>query len=725
MATRPVPDEGPPDSQPEATSFYKITFPADPGMLPVLYHNQDPLKQCTEGLFYSNPDLHHAALHPDSTSKEDLMKVWIVAGLQLGSRDEALIESWPHYEAYRTDIHQRAVLNTRRLAGILVTTVNGTMDHYRVVMAGLEYRTSVLSPEPITELLLSTNIITAGDSVRWSVIIRPQDILFEPNKVFSEWLPLHKAGIQAMNILIPENVLSRIFVRFRLSNRDHLVTAVKLEVEGFIIPRAPTERGKNSMRSDFKHLLDTAAAPSFIFWQHQTTTRWDITYPPLPGKFLTRWPVPAIREINPACTTRPNEFQARRLTHDIFCQASGGHCLPHLESFEEWITDPNRKYYINRTPTLIIPLLNTSPEDVGDSDDFPNPDSQSPSDTGGGQQMTLTPLMAQLLNTWDIREKVASYSGGHLDAMDHKPLPLPERNSETVGSTPLPAINRAPDRRHAEGKHPGLKLQLTAKGKHGANRDKTGLSAKFLEDNPGISQQEADILAAVTQAGISDNTARTHKSMRKMIQNLFPDRPDIFSNNQPGDQLLIISRMLANKYKPKTVLSYISNYDRLVLDAGGTYHPKPPALPKLMTGLRNMDHNPAAHLAAPSRTAYSIHSLQLVAIKGADLMQQAGKWSAFRVALFRATCVLLFFGRLRSAEALMTNHASADILSSLLLKDVVFSQDKSGATSHVTLWLRHAKFQERSVVTTSLFVSPIQMSKFQHRSHGGDPQAPA
>ena len=130
-------------------------------------------------------------------------------------------------------------------------------------------------------------------------------------------------------------------------------------------------------------------------------------------------------------------------------------------------------------------------------------------------------------------------------------------------------------------------------------------------------------------------------------------------------------------------------------------------LPRLMTGLRNMDHNPAAHLAAPSRTAYSIHSLQLVAIKGADLMQQAGKWSAFRVALFRATCVLLFFGRLRSAEALMTKHASADILSSLLLKDVVFSQNKSGAVSHVTLWLRHAKFQERSVVTISLLITSL------------------
>ena len=63
----------------------------------------------------------------------------------------------------------------------------------------------------------------------------------------------------------------------------------------------------------------------------------------------------------------------------------------------------------------------------------------------------------------------------------------------------------------------------TAKGKHGANRDTTGLSNKFLEENPGINQQEADILAAITQAGISDNTARTHKSMQKMIQKLLPE----------------------------------------------------------------------------------------------------------------------------------------------------------------------------------------------------------
>ena len=428
-----------------------------------------------------------------------------------------------------------------------------------------------------------------------------------------------------------------------------------------------------------------ATAPSFTFWQHQTVTRWDVTYPILPGSFLTRWPVPAINEVNPSCTDRLNKFQTRRLTHDILYKASGGHHLSKLDHFKEWITDSNRKYYANRTPELILPHFNNFMKNVSDTGKSPDPDHRSPAETNNTKRMTLTPLISQLMDTFETREKVASYSGGQFDSTDWSNIEEAERDPGDNQPAANPDHGKDLDHRPVEGKHPGLKLQLTANGKHGTNRDTTGLSNKFLEENPGINQQEADILAAVTQARISDNTARTHKSMRKMIQKLFPEQANIFSNNQPGDQPLIISRMLAHKYKPKTVLSYVSNYDRLVLDAGGKYYPKPPSLPKLMTGLRNMDHNPAAHLATPSRTAYSIHSLQLVAIKGSELMQQAGKWSDFRAALFRTTYVLLFFGCLKSAEALMTKHNSADILSSLLLKDVVFSRNKTGAVSHVTL----------------------------------------
>ena len=208
MAHRPIPEEGPPDPQPESTKFCKITFPAEPGKFPVLYYDQEPLTKYVEGLYYTNPALHHAALHPDSTSKPDLMRVWTVAGLKPGSRDEALIESWPHYEAYCSDLHRHSVLLTRRLTGVLLTTVDGTMDHYRIVMGGVKHKAVVVSLEPITELLIWTNVITAGQTVRWSVIICSQDVLFEPNQVFSEWLPLHKAGIQAFGILIPESVLS-------------------------------------------------------------------------------------------------------------------------------------------------------------------------------------------------------------------------------------------------------------------------------------------------------------------------------------------------------------------------------------------------------------------------------------------------------------------------------------------------------------------------------------
>ena len=234
------------------------------------------------------------------------------------------------------------------------------------------------------------------------------------------------------------------------------MTAVKLEVEGFIVPRAPTEKVKCTMRPDYRELLNTATAPSFTFWQHQTITRWDITYPILPGSFLTRWPVPAISEVNPSCTNRPNEFQARRLTHDILCKASGGHHLSNLDHFEEWITDSNRKYYTNRT--LILPHFNNFMKNVSDTGKSPDPDHLSPAETNNTQRMTLTPLISQLMNTFETREKVASYSGGQFDNTDWSKIEEAEHNPGDDQPAADPDHGEDLDHRPVKGKHLGLKL---------------------------------------------------------------------------------------------------------------------------------------------------------------------------------------------------------------------------------------------------------------------------
>ena len=114
-----------------------------------------------------------------------------------------------------------------------------------------------------------------------------------------------------------------------------------------------------------------------------------------------------------------------------------------------------------------------------------------------------------------------------------------------------------------------------------------------------------------------------------------------------------------------------------------------------MAGLKNLSHDPARKIAAPSRTAYSLQSLMLVSGKGVDLLAAKGKWDEFRVRLYRCASYLLFFGRLRSGEALMKKNSEADVVSALLLSDIVFNRDRAGEVTHVTIWLRQAKFQEQ------------------------------
>ena len=141
----------------------------------------------------------------------------------------------------------------------------------------------------------------------------------------------------------------------------------------------------------------------------------------------------------------------------------------------------------------------------------------------------------------------------------------------------------------------------------------------------------------------------------------------------------------------------MTSYKRIVIDSGGQVYPDPPELKHIMKGLDNLAHNPAARIANNARKAYSLEALTLVGIKGVELMIKNKGWSEYKSALYRAVILTLFFGRLRSAEALGKKTDEYDLLSNLLMSDVVFTKDpQTKKITHATLHLREAKFQEET-----------------------------
>ena len=393
---RTEPTDGPRDPQLDATRFHKIFFPTEPGSLPIQYNDEELLYQYTSGLFYTNPTMYQMSLYPNSDNKLALMRVWTLHELEPGTRDDVIKESWPNYESYRYDLHNRSLRLNRRLSGVLLTTNRGRIEFYRVLVGGPTYRVVVDSPDPVTELLAVNNITAPpGTKIQWSAHVNPAEILFEPSQVISDWMPLHKAGFLAINTLVPQSVLNRIFVRYRLSNRHRAVTAFKLVVEGFIVPRDDDERAKREMRQDYKEMLATSSAPTFTFWVSDAVVKWDVVYPTLPRVFNTKWPVPAINEIVPGCNIRPSEYQIRRVMHDILFKASGGKPMSRLAHFDNWIRDPNREYFINRIPTLIIPHFKPPMMDVDKINTFPDPGQRQQGETNDTNRMEWTPLISQ------------------------------------------------------------------------------------------------------------------------------------------------------------------------------------------------------------------------------------------------------------------------------------------------------------------------------------------
>ena len=146
------------------------------------------------------------------------------------------------------------------------------------------------------------------------------------------------------------------------------------------------------------------------------------------------------------------------------------------------------------------------------------------------------------------------------------PAPTPSPLYFTSPTNPSPAIlGDLTNQQQLRGKQSNRpSLTLTAYGKYADKRETTGLVNNFLTTIPNLKTKEADILAKVTRAGIATATAKNHNSIRRTVLKHFQDRPDLFSNTQPGDPLVITARLLESGMKPGTVRSYMASYDRLV-----------------------------------------------------------------------------------------------------------------------------------------------------------------
>ena len=292
------------------------------------------------------------------------------------------------------------------------------------------------------------------------------------------------------------------------------------------------------------------------------------------------------------------------------------------------------------------------------------------------------------------------------DSNTHKlSVGLDMNNTETEKEKPKSKPRQHDRKRDIDpGKQTKTKgLITTAKGKYETQRDYTGLTQHYQDTVPNLEEGGAEILAKLTQASVAYNTAKTQRSIKNTIEKIFPDRQNMFTNNKPGDQLAIITRLVQRGYKKKTILAYIQNYESIVRDCGGTQHPKPQNLKQVIKGLTNLAHNPAEQIAYTARKAYSIEALQLVAIRGIQLIKVTKDWSPYKCALYRAVILTLFYGRLRSAEALASKSGEYDMMTELLMADVVFNRDSGNQITHVTLHLRSCKYQEQ---TGALVVIP-------------------
>ena len=660
---------------------------------------------------WTSQELRHAHNIPPGSQNLDrngMIKVYFPAKLKPRSTQQNRPhgnEEWLSLHHYIRELTMATPDKARR-AGVFLETLNGKADSYEVVIAGNSYKAGTDTPQLLSTLLQELGATQTDIPTRFRANIHPHNIKFKKNKVYTDWAPLENHGFTPEPAPVPEIILARIKARYRLRGNGHNnAHQLNLTLEYVVLPEDTHWNDQLQIR------LDNPKVPTFELWRNRETIIWHEAYPNVPGVFTAKDPIPAVKEIGDTATdvNLCSEWHRRRVAFDIIVQANSGSTHHTLSEHFTWISGTANTGPSGELPTLFLPPIPDIPEDQSDSD---NTDSSQPSDGEMDTNTSEDSSVDMELTTMDTQpapEPSTSQQGAQpnewltFQSIKQEPAETSTvfHNSDkeqnigrlSIKQEPTEAPNSTIKLKQQQHSSRKKGLRATALGKYDPGPDvQFPLLTQHLQDTiKGISDEEAATLARLTIAATTKNTTRTQQSVQRVILKLFPERPDIFINTQPGDQLKILARLVKANYKPSTVRAYMSAYDNLVIINGGTPQPKLPHQAKIMAGLKNLDHNPARRIANTGRKAYSLEILDLVARLGVHLMRTEKKWSAHRAALYRAAITTLFFGRLRSGEALNTNNHSFDVQAALLAGDIIINAEKQ----HALLLLRAAKYQEQ------------------------------
>ena len=656
---------GPPDDSPWSEPTV-ITFPSlspYPGVHRFGFGTED-----RQEVYVTNPLLSNSGMYPLSLDRRHTVKVWAPSGLEPMDNLPGHDTVWNSFEQYRS--HLKAVNGNNKTAGIFINTERGRCVDYRIAITGKIRKLTVPIPDAIVDLMRLNGCSTFPTHLNG--MINPNNIRFQTSRNFTDWMNLEQLGLNAVKTQIPNPVLERIHARFAMKSPTNKNFQLHLTAEFVVTPR---DLAPNGLTDNLKDVMDSSGLRTLEIWTDRETYTWDETFPILTGKFNNRTPVPVCREKYPETDIKPSQWTLHRICYDIFLRSRAGAKHESLQASMNWFYNSDRTYVHDLSPVLIIPQVPQPPPG------YEYPTRELPGDINGpydGSQLRTRP------NHPAYQMQFPRFDQDR-----------PGRNNPEAGQSSHQAADDTTPPADP-GKSPSY-IIMNARGKYQSNRDCSGLIERFTELVPDIPESEAALLAKIMQASIADRTAKTQASIKNSIQKLFPNRPDMFRSNKPGDEIKIIAKMKAAQYKNRTIISYVSNYERIVLNSGGTVHPRLPETKHLMKGLANLDHNPAEDISKPARKAYSLESLQLVGIKGVHNMKTSNKWDEYRSSLFRAVIFTLFFGRLRTAEALGTTNKECNLLTNLLASDVVFDTNKTtGECDSVRLHLRSAKYKEKT-----------------------------
>ena len=657
-AKPPLSNHGPPDTR---TNPLMMIFPTtDPA--PTVWENGEPTSSRNE-VYWSHSQIQMAGIVPVELNTTNLIKIWTPPDLKPTNPE---IRKWNSHDEFKENLKSQ-----NRTIGIFATTTRGKVDNYRAVITGAKYNVKINTPQALVDLMKSKAVSAIPTII--TAHVDPNNIRFRKSRNYTKWRTLEEMGFNGLPSAIPEPVSTRVYCRYKLICQDNNNFQPQLSAEFIILPE---DEAHGKLLSNHEEILDRSGALTIKLWTATDSFKWNRTFPTIKGVFNQKLPIPEIQETAEETDIQPSEFNLRRLSFDLHQKSLEGNYTTQLQTMRKWIKDSDRQYGLGDNPTLIIPWIPATPQ--------ANLHLQTTWLTTENQSEPNKPNETNETN--EAMEVDATEMNDDNQHQQSEPNQILNNNK--------PAHNRHFTLPRQPDSGSKSKITATAIGKYRKQRNNKALKEKFAKEIPDLDPAGAELLADLTLASITDNTSRNTESIKRCIQRLFPERPNMFTFNEEKDELRIITRMHQAGYKEKTILSYLASYQRIVTNEGGTKFPKPAELSSIIKGLKNIGHNPTLKIALPTRKAYSIQALRLVAVRATTLMKEAGKWTEYQASLFKSVITLLFFGRLRSAEALADNNKHYDLLINLLRSDVVFNKNDEGKITHVTLLLRACKYQE-------------------------------